>query len=393
VIAAAVVALVVAFQEPTYDQGGERPWDTDIYPTPIAGGLLGTHTPSSSWDEVELEWRMSVGLFAPGRRSEARSRWTPHAALEPSMEALAERGDGRALLWLLAHRSGTPEERAAGRRRDFERLRVVADEVWTERGLLALAVEPPEGARVPLLSWSERSARVDRPPAVRQAALLARARLIRDEEPERADGFVLHAVRLFALGDDRRDHEEAPAELRELTRRCLDALARAVDEHARSEFVLARDGTRIPRLVPAPDPAVTWRPAVELLAARGVPAARLHLLRTTPLGADAGRALARAQLGALCASELAPAELDELAGYLDWLAIALGAEVVEPPVRALMARVGADDARALLAGLARGLHLVPDGHARGTALLRELAERWPDSDAGRRAAATLESAR
>jgi hypothetical protein len=372
-IVACVVALALAVQEPTYDQGGALPYDTDFYPTTIAGLGIGGPAASVSWNDAEIQWQMSMGLIGSRRLvHRPRPASVARGELEPLMEDLAEHGEGRALLWLIAHRSGTAEERAEGRRRDLERLGRVEDERWVARGLLALAADPPDGERLPLLSLAERRARVGEAPEVRWAARLAWAALIRGEEPERADAFVLGAAWLFAGAGPELASPRSLEELRALTALFLDALAAAERDHAVSEFVEAPDGMRIPRLVPAPDPAVTWRPAVELLAARGAPAARLHLLRTTSLGSASGRAVVRTQLTELCASELAPEELRALADQLDWLAIELGAEVVEPRVRALMARVSADEARALLAGLARGLYLVPAGRTRGAALMREL---------------------
>src|SRR5262245_18076932 len=94
-----------------------------------------------TWDALAHEWEQayvhSFQVLNEGQASGDDRH--PTAELARRFEALAERGEGRAVLWLLRHRSEMGAGVAAGRSRDFERVRRAGEAEWVARALLELA--------------------------------------------------------------------------------------------------------------------------------------------------------------------------------------------------------------------------------------------------------------
>ena len=349
-----------------------------------------------AWSDLASAWEQAYARWAVEQQREQREFTgvvAPDLEFEPRFEALAESGDGRAVLWLLRHRQGEAEARAAGRRKDLERVRAAGRAEWVARALLELAAKPDDMDPAELARLFETLAEPGGTPELRAAAELALAGRVRASDAARAGELCLRAAAL-ATGRP----EIAPG----ATLAAEDVSALAV---ALLEYVDAQEGEWFERAffdsgsevycerADSPRrPQEVWQPAINVLAERGASRARLWMLFNVWPRDEEGKERSRAYLDALSRETLSSKDLRQMGYRVASLGRVLGPEFVEPRIRAMIEHAAEDQRAGLLVGLGDALCASASDEtqrARGLALLREVSTRWPGSDEAKRATGKL----
>jgi hypothetical protein len=133
-------------------------------------------------------------------------------------------------------------------------------------------------------------------------------------------------------------------------------------------------------------------PAIEVLARRGVRAARLWTVLHVKPRDEEEKASLRLHLDVLGSEGLEPEDLQLLALRISWPLSTLGPEFVEPRVRALFECAPEAARPRFLFCLGDAMCACAQNEAereRGRAVLRSVCERWPSSADARRAAVEL----
>lgn len=349
-----------------------------------------TPSASDSWESLTQAYRKA---FEERHQKTSRDPSLDLPMPEPEYQerflALAEGGEFRATLWLLAH---FEEQHAA-------RLLTVV-EAAGENGLLPTAMHGLarhagsfETAR--LAELFERHLASATAPDVRAVAALALARIQPASEQVQARDLLVWAAMTYFRGVDLAPGEAlAPEDLDELAVTFVEKLAKESGAHFQRAYYKGPDNIYFPLPDAPADPDELWRPAMEELARRGARKAQFWALENAPWELDAA---AKERLkGYFTAFTSAPFAADELAdfGYqINSLVYRLGIEVVEPGVRRLI-ELSPEGARAgLLFGLGTALcEAAGEDKAkteRGLALLTEVKERWPTSDQAKSAEGRL----
>jgi hypothetical protein len=341
----------------------------------------------SPWDELAAEyehafeaWAQELSRSGGWEKPESERPPSPAVALWPRFEALADRGEGLAVLWMLDNAASASGERAAVARALFERVRAAGEADWVVLALPRLSAQGFEGDALAHLEGLQADTR---PKALRVAARLAQANLVAAAEPARAADLRVRAALL-----EHRDVEVAPGEelasedVAELADAVIDALEEAQRAHFERAYFAGSDGTYYPRAAAPPDPEVSWKPVVETLAERGSARARFWALTSSGWQlSEAEKERLRGYLDVVCREPL-PEEWQVTFGYeIGSLVYKLGLDFVEPRVRGLVERTDEAARPRLLFGLGDALcergEEDPAALERGLALLREVQARWP----------------
>ncbi len=370
---------------------------------PLEQGALGLQDPAGehaaaveTWDELSAAYEQAVVAWVEEwvpRFRQDRSELpgtSPAGAFWPRYEAQAAGGEERALPWLLRNVDEAPEtgpSRSERLQALLAGVRAAGNAAWVADAIPALVARRAELDGDYLESTLGALAQDETTPATRRAALLGLAEIVAARDPEQAFG-----LRLSAFG--------APGETLDLATPgapALDGISRRVQATLEQEgasyiqewYVLTDDGYFSKPAAP-PSPLMLYRPLLEELARRRSPSACIWVIGNTWNRDEATRGLL-----AHCLDVVSEAELDaELLGDFSWrvstLVGELGWQAVEPKVRHMLEGIDPGARAALLYSLGMGLCEAagqdPALRERGLAVLREVAERWPESKEARRAA-------
>ena len=153
-----------------------------------------------SWDALAKEWETATLRWSQGLRSSQQpfdGKIQPDVDFVARFEALAERGEPRAVLWLLRRRVSMPAELAARRGADFENVRRAGDAEWVARALLELARDGSGPDLAELEAYLEEMSGSKHPLELRSAALLAYATATGPTDRVRAAEMRVRAAAFF----------------------------------------------------------------------------------------------------------------------------------------------------------------------------------------------------
>jgi hypothetical protein len=224
-------------------------------------------------------------------------------------------------------------------------------------------------------------------PAVHRAALLGLAEIVAEHDAEEAFALRMNA---FAPPGETVDVAAIDATMLEtLATRVQEALQQASSTYFEEWYVPTDEGYFNKPGAPA-NPEAQFRPLLTELARRKSVGACVWLLGNTWATDEASKALLSECLDVVSQTKMDAAKLGEFSYRVSSLINQLGAPVVEPKVRAMVAAAD-DKARAgLLYSLGMGLCETAGEDAalreKGLAVLREVAEKWPESKEAERAA-------
>ena len=347
-------------------------------------------SPSETWETLEADYQAAFERWIDERR-EALAQGTaepmPVAQFRARFTALAENGEGRAVLWLIEN----PAEGESARL--LELVEAGGEEEWVGSALQRLAFARASFDRARLDALFEKHMTGASSNDLRAYAALARASLVAEEDPALAGNLAVWAAMLRHKGLEIELGEVlAPEALADLAQETVRQVQRDSGRHFTSAYTRASGGSYLPRPGAPLDPEVRWRPALEELASRGARPAQLWALSKASWQPDAAE-VERLQgyLEALTATPLSTDELGDFSNYeIQALAKKLGSEVVEACVRGLIEQSPDADRAELTFGLGDALCAEAGADAaqleRGLALLREVQERWPASEQAQAAA-------
>jgi hypothetical protein len=353
-----------------------------------------------SWETLAEEYELAFMAWAGElqrtggwARAAAERPVSPARTFWPRFAALAEGGEGRALCWMLRNLEVEQGQRRAQIERLFERVRAAGDADWVAVAVPALVDWRAELEGPALMDYLAALQQPERPGALRVAALLASARLAAAEDAARAAELRLRAALLRWREADLAEGEVlSPELLEELAEATITGSSAAEQSWFARAYREGDDGTYYPRADHPPRPEDTWRPVIETLAEQGSNRARVWVLTHTWAQDDEQRKLLRGHLDAVTRAGLDAAQRKQLSWFVDGLVQTLGADFVEPRVRKLVAEAPEEEQAQFLFGLAEGMCQTATAdlqRERGLALLREVQERWPDSEPGKRAEGKL----
>ncbi len=309
----------------------------------------------------------------------------PSADFWERYRALAERGDERALLWLLRY---VPEGRQAEVPALFERVRAAGDAAWVAEAIPLLVVWR---GKVELGTYLESFDRPEAPAAHRIAALLGRAEASAGEDPAAAMRLRQRALSLDLRGADLSVDESLSApeaeELFAAAQERLEGEQEAWFEAAVREV----DGVSWVMPTAPQSPEDRWRSRIETLAEVGSARARMWVLENASWQlSEQEQAALIAHLDALVRDGIPAETARDFSRDIGSLVYKLGLEAVEPRARKLAEGLAEEHRGWLLLGLGEALCANagddPASRERGLGLLREVQQHWPESDAGQRAA-------
>ncbi len=308
-------------------------------------------------------------------------------------EALAAAGEGRALVWQLLNIDAAPADgppRAQRIAAIFARIQALPEGPWLTSSIAPLVTERQSLDRVELLAFLEQRATTDRPPEERRAALLGMSRMASDEDPEEA--FTLGLCAFAEASENFVPAELSVKELDLYSERVVEALESANSKHFEEWYVSTDDGYFGKPGAP-PGAEAIHRPLLEQLAKAGSPRACVWYIGRTWASDEATKQRISECLDVICAAELDEDSKAEFAWRVSSLVNQLGAERVEPKIRALIEKFAEPDRAGLLYSLGEGLCEAAGGdealRERGLAALAEVAERWPQSEEAKRARGKL----
>lgn len=344
--------------------------------------------PASSWEALAQEYDQAFERWAHESSlaaGEAEGAPHPAAAYGSRFEALADQGEGRAVLWLL---SNLQPGKGAGL---LARVQQGGDAEWVGSAVFELGARRGEFDEEDLIAYLEERASHAGTQNLRAYAALALAEVVRAKDAAHAAHLNVWAAMLV-----HQDVDLAPGDLLaredadELGGRVLDALEKESRGHFARAYREGADGAYYPISAAPPDPEARWRPVVEELATLGCTRARLWVLGNAPWDLDAaGKERLRGFLETV-ASESLPEEALQSFGYdISGLVYRLGLDAVEPSVRKLIAASPEEARSGLLFGLGAAVCEAAredeSVRERGLGLLREVRERWPASEDAQRA--------
>ncbi len=340
------------------------------------------------WTVLEAEFDAAVVEWL---RAMKEQRGTESEMPYPSGEfwvryrAFADRGDDRAIPWLLRHGSKERmgwDEALPGL---FARVRAAGDASWVADAIPSLVIWRNKIGENELLSYLERLDRPGAPVSLRVAALLGKADAIMEGDPSRASWLRQRAALVDLKGEDLAEGQTLSIEL-------ADELAGSAEERLRREKnawydVALRDIDGENWITPnaPPDPEDVWRTRLEALADLGSCRGRIWVLSNAYLwNADEREKERLKSIFDAVVDACARAEdLAQLARSLDAFVYGFGADFVEPRIRKLIDRAAKDSRPMLWHALGKALCEIADQdpalNERGVAILRDVVECWPDS--------------
>jgi hypothetical protein len=314
----------------------------------------------------------------------------PFSQFRARFTALAENGEGRAVLWLIENPGDFEGARL------LELVEAAGEAEWVGSALQRLAFGQAAFDRARLDALFEKHMTGASSNDLRAHAALARAYVVAREDPALAGNLAVWAAMLRHKGLEIELGEAlAPEALADLARETVRQVQRDASPHFASAYARSSRGEYFPRPGAPLDPEVAWRPALEELADRGARPAQLWALSNAHRqldGAEVQRLMS--YLEAITATPLSADEFADFSNYqIQALAERLGIEPVEHCVRGLIERSPDADRAALTFGLGDALCARAGADQarleRGLALLRAVQERWPASEQAREAAGRL----
>ena len=363
-----------------------------ILPVALAVFSQSGATPFASWDTLAGEYERIFQEWVREREhAAAGAEEIPHpaAAWWARFEALADAGEGRATLWLLANLGQAPRPDAGASL--LVRVRRGGDEEWVGTAFFELGANAPRFPEQDLVTLLEERMATSELFPLRARAALALAQVVRHADPDHAA-----YLRVWAPMLQHRSVDLAPEET--LAREDVDELGTllidAVEKEAASYFSLAyklgSDDVYYPVSGAPPDPEALWRPSIEELATRGSQRATLWAIQNAPWQLDeAGKARLKGFLAAAASAQLSEDQLARFGWQVGGLVYRLGLADVEPVIRGLIDRSPDKVKPGLLFGLGDAVCETAGEDAalceRGLAMLREVRERFPDAGEAKRA--------
>jgi hypothetical protein len=353
----------------------------------LAASLVAFASPAllsagETWETLSREYEQAFEAWVAGRQGLAPGAETGEwdaAPFRPRFLALAEEGEGRAVLWLLANRGNEHASRV------IDLVERAEEAPWVGSAYHVLATGPTfEATR--LVALLEKRIASGRDPAARAQAAFARARALDASDQARATELRLWGAMLQCQGVDLAPGETlAQEDMEELAAKVLDVLEAASNDYFELAYYPGAGGTYFPRAGAPPDPEEVWRPVIEVLAQRDVRRAQYWALSNAPWQVDEpAKQRLTSYLDALTSAPLEPEELQGFGYQIDSLVYRLGIDAVEPRMRRLIDQSPEQDRAGLLFGLGDALCGAAGDDAalreRGLACLREVEERWPASE-------------
>ena len=352
-----------------------------------------TTTPPPSWESLATEYDLAFEDWVHQAQLGGEATEAPHPVAEfwARFEALADQGEGRATLWLLANLpylpSGTTRPAAAL----LARVQRGGDAEWVGPALFQLGASRANFDTDELVDFLEQRMATSALDPLRARAALALAVVLAPEDAAQAAYLRLWAAMLVHQGVDLAPGEVlAPEDLEDLGTSVLDAVGKEADAYFGLAYRQGKDGTYYPVSGAPPDPEELWRSTIEELALRGSSRARLWALRNAPWQLDeAAKQRLRGFLESAVQGGLADEDVASFGWEIGGLVYRLGLPAIEPAIRSLIDK-SPDSARpGLLFGLGDAVCEAAGANAqeleRGLALLGEVRERWPGSDEAKRA--------
>lgn len=346
-----------------------------------------TDRSASDWDALVGEydkafqsWASELERTGGWQKPEAERPPSPALAFWPRFEALADLGEGRATLWLLANlQLGHGPAVLA-------RVKRGGDAEWVGTAFYALGGNAGAFDGDELRAYLEERAAKAGPEFLRAYAALALAEVVKSEDPGHARHLRLWSALLVHQHVDLAPGEPlAREDALELGALVVDRVEKESREHFALAYREGPDGNYYPVSAAPPDPEGRWRPVIEELAALGSTRARLWSLEQAPWALDAaGKERLRGFLEAVASEPLSEEELRTLGGQIGSLVYRLGLAAVEPSVRKLIESSPDELRPGLLFGLGAAVcETALDDAAqreRGLGILREVLARWPTSE-------------
>lgn len=346
---------------------------------------------AEEYEQAFETWACELSRSGAWSKPESERPPSPAPSFWPRFEALADQGEGRAILWMFANLGGEGAEREAQLRSLVERMRKARRGEWFESALHALGGDHQGLDGAELAGYLE-SLRADgEPTELRVAATLALAAVKGEEDPVLAAELRQAAVVLRFEGIQLAPGDVVPAEdLTELATRLIEETDEAQQGHFERAYRLGSDDTYYPRCGAPPSPREVWSPVIGALADKGSTRARLWALSNADWQlSEAEKTRLAGHLEALTGEKLSEDDLAKLGYEIDGLVYRLGLAAVEPRVRKLIDACPDTLKPRMLFGLAAAICETAGEDAaqreRGLGLLREVCERWPASDPARSA--------
>ena len=358
-----------------------------------------TENREESWDalarayeDAHAAWNQAA--LAASRDPEGAAERPPHPAPEfwERFEALAARGEGRAVLWQLTMLgpASTPATLSARAATLFERVRAAGDAGWVALALPLLLERELGGEELaPLLT---ELARESHPLPLRVQALLGLAHRLDDPSHFQRDARAAAEPRLQAasLHLDGRPFAPEPARRAQALEELAGAvLARQAADEDDWDRALVDPATRRARVLVWGEPYSTYRPMLLGLARAG--SARARLWRICDGDANEEALAERREYLAAARGEPQPDEALALltAGQVETLLKQLGPEPVEAAILSWIETAGTVRkptlAYALARALCRGAGTDAARRERGLALAQRILADWPAAPEAERA--------
>jgi hypothetical protein len=358
-------------------------------PAPTAAAAADT------WEALTKEYDLAFEHWVKASQTGeagAESLPRPAGVFWARFEAEADRGEGRATLWLLANASSLETKEPALWAGLLARVERGGDAEWVGSALFELGANAGSFAADELVAYLDERCGPAHPKDLRVFAGLALAQVIATEDAPRAAELRVWAALLLHENADVAPGERLPAEdVDELGKKVL----AAVDKESRAHFELAYrlgpDDVYYPRVAAPPDPKERWQPVIEELALQGCARARLWVLQNAPWNPDAAAKQRLVSfLETVVATPLSEEDLGSFGYEIGGLVQRLGLAAVEPLVRKLVEASPEASRAGLLFGLGDAVcESAQESDAaqreRGIEILGEVRERWPTSDAAKRA--------
>jgi hypothetical protein len=313
---------------------------------------------------------------------EEHTEWSADA-FQPRFLAIAEQGEGRAVLWLLANLADANAPRV------FELVERGGEAEWVGQALHSLGLKHARFDALRLAELLERLMGTAKSDKLRAQAAFARARTLDASDAKLASELRLWGAALACKGIDLEpDAKLSPSELEDLGAKVIETVTKASRGHFEDAYYAGPNDVYFPRAGAPPDPEQVWGPVVEDLANRGVRAAMSWALSNAPWQLDdAGKQRLIRILDQLTSAPLPADQVDSFNYTIGGLAYRLGIGAVEPRIRRLIELTPEESRARLLFGLGDALCSAGGEDAalreRGLACLREVQERWPASDSAR----------
>ncbi len=327
----------------------------------------------------------------------------PYAEFWPRFEALAEAGAGPAVVWCLknadaafaqmcAHESSDAvirehrNRRSSTIRRLCERVVAAGNAGWVAGSVPSLVELREDLDEKQLAAHLQTLESAGNPVDLRVAAMLGRAAILDAENHVAADDLRIRACILHVQGRELESEEPfASVSPEDLAANAIERLRDAKRLHWRVAFGKTEDEEYFEKAAAPPDPERTYRPMLEALAEAGSCRARIWALSNADLwnADEPTKERLKGFFDAVVRDCASSEDLPYLALSSDALVEGFGADFVEPRVRKLAEIVPDELSPELLYWLGDGLCATAgtDGERqRGLAILRELQERFPETD-------------